>query len=33
MIYAFKKLSGKTLTLLSILKILHLEKNIAVKLD
>lgn len=33
MIFAFKKLSGKTLTLLSILKILHLEQNITIKLD
>ncbi|CAD8159180.1 unnamed protein product [Paramecium octaurelia] len=33
MIFAFKKLSGKTLSVLSILKILHLENNIQVKLD
>jgi hypothetical protein len=33
MIFAFRKLSGKTLTVLSILKILHVEQKIGVKLD
>lgn len=33
MIFAFKKLSGKTLTVLSILKIFHVESNILAKFD